>query len=52
MSMMGMTGKSSIEYYILIVHLIFVMTVMLIHIYLNILQIAFVLSCMITSEHS
>jgi hypothetical protein len=51
MSMIGMTGKSSIEYNILIVHLILVMSVMLIQIYLNMLQIAFVLSCMIISEH-
>jgi hypothetical protein len=49
--MMGMTGKISIEYNILIGHLILVMSGTLIHIYLNILQIAFVLSCMIISEH-
>jgi hypothetical protein len=49
--MMGMTGKSSIECNILIVHLISVMNFMLIHIYLNILQIDFVLSWMIISEH-
>ena len=36
---------------ILIVYLILVMSVTLIHIYLNILQIAFVLTCMIISEH-
>jgi uncharacterized membrane protein len=49
--MMGMTEKSSIEYNVLIVHFILVMSVMLILIYLNMLQIAFVLSCMVISEH-
>jgi hypothetical protein len=51
MSMMGLTGKSSIECNNLIVHLILVVSVMFSHIYLNILQIVFILSCMITSEH-